>query len=106
MFHHGLESHLYHWVASLLYLHSFYHGLMFKLLSLILQGRYAEAESHYVSAMRILERVLGPEHPHVATVLNDQIVVVEKQVKMRGKLGKIYLALQAAVRVHLRLDLL
>ena len=32
------------------------------------QGRYAEAEPLYSAALRIVEKALGPEHPHVGAV--------------------------------------
>ena len=34
-----------------------------------LQGRYAEAESHYKRALAIHETALGPEHPNVGVTL-------------------------------------
>ncbi len=35
------------------------------------QGRYAEAEPLYQRSLAIVEKALGPEHPHVATSLNN-----------------------------------
>ncbi len=35
------------------------------------QGRYAEAEPLYRRALAIVEKALGPEHPHVAANLNN-----------------------------------
>ena len=35
------------------------------------QGRYPEAEPLYERSLAILEKVLGPEHPHVAAVINN-----------------------------------
>ncbi len=35
------------------------------------QGRYTDAERLYPRALAIREKVLGPEHPYVATCLND-----------------------------------
>ncbi len=35
------------------------------------QGRYAEAEPLYKRALAIMEKALGPEHPHVATSLEN-----------------------------------
>ncbi len=34
-------------------------------------GRYAEAEPLLQRSLAILEKALGPEHPHVATSLNN-----------------------------------
>ena len=34
-------------------------------------GRYAEAERLYKRALAIKEKALGPEHPHVASNLNN-----------------------------------
>ncbi len=35
------------------------------------QGKYAEAEPLYKRALAIVEKALGPEHPHVAARLNN-----------------------------------
>ena len=35
------------------------------------QGHYAEAEPLYQRSLVILEKALGPEHPHVAASLNN-----------------------------------
>jgi hypothetical protein len=35
------------------------------------QGRYADAEPHYQRALAILEKVFGPKHPDVATVIKN-----------------------------------
>ncbi len=39
------------------------------------QGKYAEAEPLYKRALRIDERALGPDHPDVATDLNNLAVL-------------------------------
>ena len=43
------------------------------------QGRYADAEPHYQRALAIREKVLGPEHPDVATSLNNLAVLYRAQ---------------------------
>jgi tetratricopeptide (TPR) repeat protein len=35
------------------------------------QGHYAEAEPLYQRSLAIVEKALGPEHPHVAPILNN-----------------------------------
>ena len=35
------------------------------------QGKLAEAEPHYQRTLTILEKSLGPEHPNVASTLNN-----------------------------------
>ena len=35
------------------------------------QGRYAEAEPLYQRSLMIREKAVGPEHPHVATSLEN-----------------------------------
>jgi tetratricopeptide (TPR) repeat protein len=35
------------------------------------QGNYAEAESLYQQALAIVKKTLGPDHPYVATVLEN-----------------------------------
>ncbi len=42
------------------------------------QGRYAEAEPHYQRALAILEKVLGPEHPDVATSLENYAALLRE----------------------------
>lgn len=46
-----------------------------------MQGKYGEAEPLYERALAILEKALGPEHPHVATTLNDQAGSLKTQVR-------------------------
>ena len=45
------------------------------------QGRYAEAEESYQFAMKIVEMTLGPEHPEVATSMNNLAVLYYAQGK-------------------------
>jgi tetratricopeptide (TPR) repeat protein len=35
------------------------------------QGKYSEAENLYKRALVIWEKALGPDHPHIATVLEN-----------------------------------
>ena len=35
------------------------------------QGKFSEVEPLYKRALAILEKALGPEHPHVATALGN-----------------------------------
>ncbi len=43
------------------------------------QGRYAEAEPLYKRSLAILEKALGPDHPHVAKGLNNLAVLYQAQ---------------------------
>ncbi len=43
-----------------------------------LQGRYAEAEPLYKRALAILEKALGPDHPDVATTLENYAALLRK----------------------------
>ncbi len=49
-----------------------------------LQGRYAEAEPLYKRALAIKEKVLGPEHPEVATSLNNLGLLLNYSVLLRA----------------------
>lgn len=42
---------------------------------------YAEAELLYVRATEIWEKALGPEHPAVATALNNRAWLLSEQVR-------------------------
>lgn len=46
-----------------------------------LQGKHAEAEALYVRAIGIKEKVLGADHPEVATTLNDLALLHKEQVR-------------------------
>lgn len=48
--------------------------------SLPLQGKHAEADPLYVRATDILETAFGPDHPQVASSLNNRAVVLADQV--------------------------
>ncbi len=45
------------------------------------QGKYAEAELLVRRALEIMEAALGPEHPHVATTLNNLAALLQAQGK-------------------------
>ncbi|CAN0560911.1 unnamed protein product, partial [Laminaria digitata] len=45
------------------------------------QGNYAEAGPLYKRTLAIYEKALGPEHPSVATSLNNLAVLLENQVR-------------------------
>ncbi len=42
------------------------------------QGKYADAEPLYKRALAIWEKALGPEHPHVATSLENYAALLRK----------------------------
>jgi tetratricopeptide (TPR) repeat protein len=46
-----------------------------------LQGSYTEAEALYKRALKIREKALGPDHPHVAASLNNLAVLYKAQGK-------------------------
>lgn len=46
------------------------------------QGKYTEAAPLYERATEIREKALGPEHPAVATVLNNRAVLSYRQVSV------------------------
>ena len=45
------------------------------------QGRYAEAEPLYQRALAIFETALGPEHPDVATSLENYAALLRKTAR-------------------------
>ncbi len=47
------------------------------------QGKLKEAGQFYVRATKIAEKALGPDHPHVATALNNHAAVLATQVMPR-----------------------
>ena len=46
------------------------------------QGRYAEAEPLHKRALAIGEKALGPEHPEVATWLNNLALLYRRKAAM------------------------
>ena len=42
------------------------------------QGKYAEAEPLYEASLAIMEKALGPEHPHLATSLEKYAALLRK----------------------------
>ena len=45
------------------------------------QGKHAESEALYEQTQANREKLLGPEHPDVATTLNDLAGLLERQVR-------------------------
>ncbi len=45
------------------------------------QGYYAEAELLYKRALAIVEKALGPEHPHVATSLENYSALLRQTAR-------------------------
>ena len=43
-----------------------------------LQGKYAEAEPLYKRSLAILEKALGPDHPHIAKSLENYAALLRK----------------------------
>lgn len=62
-----------------------------------LQGKYAEAEPLYERALVIRENALGPDHPDVAMVLNNQAVLMNAQASAVGILVVLGLVLSLVV---------
>ena len=46
-----------------------------------LQGKFAEAERLYERCQGIEDKVLGPEHPDLATTLDDRANLLQSQVR-------------------------
>ena len=44
----------------------------------VTQGNYAEAEPLYRRALAIIEKALGPEHPNLATSLENYAALLRK----------------------------
>ena len=57
---------------------------------------YAKAEPLYQQALRIRQKVLGPEHPDTATSLNDLAVLYQDM----GEYAKAEPLLQEALRIR------
>jgi Tfp pilus assembly protein PilF len=47
------------------------------------QGKYTEAEPLFKQSLAIYEKALGPEHPHVATVLRNMAECFKKTGKKK-----------------------
>ncbi len=62
------------------------------------QGKYAEAEPLYQRALAIREKALGPEHPNVATSLNNLAVLYHTQ----GRYTEAEPLYQRALAIHER----
>lgn len=50
--------------------------LIFSYLPITFQGMYSEAEPLYERPLAVREKVLGPEHPDVATTLDNRVVLL------------------------------
>ena len=50
--------------------------------SLAFQGKRAEAEPLYERSQAIVEKVLGPDHPDMAKVLDNRAMLLEAQVRV------------------------
>lgn len=48
---------------------------------LFAQGKFSEAEQLYESSQAVEEKILGPEHPDVATSLNNRAGLLQDQVR-------------------------
>lgn len=48
--------------------------------TVVVQGKYEEADPLYKRAIDINEKALGPEHPEVTRSLNDRVTGLEAQV--------------------------
>ena len=48
------------------------------------QGKYAEADPLYLRAIEIGEKTLGPDHPELATRLNNRAGLLAAQVRDQG----------------------
>ena len=46
-----------------------------------IQGNYAKAEPLYERSLALKEKALGPEHPSMATTLNNLAVLMKSQVR-------------------------
>ena len=47
------------------------------------QGKFEEADSLYLRAIEIGEKTLGPDHPDLATRLNNRAGLLRKQVRAK-----------------------
>lgn len=45
-----------------------------------LQGKYTEAEPILTRATEVMEKAFGPEHPAVASGINNRAILLRKQV--------------------------
>ena len=63
------------------------HQTFFSLsLPVTFQGKYEEAGPLYRRSLAIKEKVYGPDHPHVATGLNNWALLLCKQVRKQTML--------------------
>jgi len=64
------------------------------------RGRYVEAEPLYLRALRVYERLLGPEHPEVARVLNYLAILYWSQGRYTEAEPRYLLALRIREQVQ------
>ena len=57
---------------------------LFRAFALPIQGKYEEADSLHLRAIDIGEKKLGPDHPNLATWLNNRAGLLENQVRAIG----------------------
>ena len=50
-------------------------------LSPVFQGKFDEADPLYLRAIEIGEKTLGPDHPDLATLLNNRARLLQQQVR-------------------------
>ena len=53
-----------------------------------MQGKHAEAEPLYKKFQAIQEKVLGPEHPSLATTLHSRAGLLQSQVRADRNLSR------------------
>lgn len=56
---------------------------------MLFQGKYQEAESLNKRSLAMRQKALGPDHPAVAESLNNRAGLLQKQVRVGGKMCKI-----------------
>lgn len=69
------------------------------------QGVYAKAEQFYERCQSIQEKVLGAEHPDLATTLSNRARLLHKQVRAFRTFQEVFLSCSADFSVHLALAL-
>ena len=65
-----------------------------------IQGKYGEAEPLYERCQAIQEKVLGPEHPHLATTLHSRAGLLEIQVGHEEVLTRVVTAVKYSIHVE------
>ena len=62
-----------------------------------MQGKYDEADPLYLRAIEIGEKTLGPDHPDLATRLNNRARLLESQVRAVRKFQIIFVGIRVSV---------